>query len=165
LIWPVETAAASAAAAWSDPVDRPAALTAECRPDLPGPADRASPGHATGMGCCAVALISLDQVDPASDTAVAPVGPYIDDPAAFAVPAATHVIARPRLFERLRLATRAAVTPGGRTGRLGKTLLVGSWVTADAADRAVAWGDPPLVRQRPPDLLGHGSGRRRDDRR
>ena len=71
--------------------------------------------------------------------AAAPVVPYTDDPAAFAVPVATDIVARPRLHERLSLAACAAVTLVAGPAGWGKTLLVGSWVTAGAADRAVAW--------------------------
>lgn len=70
---------------------------------------------------------------------VRPANTHAEDSTAFAVPVATHVLERPRLYERLRVATSAPLTLVAGPAGWGKTLLVGSWVTADAEDRTVAW--------------------------
>lgn len=88
-----------------------------------------------------MAVTSVGRVEPEPllvTTAPWPVDAHADA-AAFEVPVATEVLARPRLYERLRLASRVPFTLVAGPAGWGKTLLVGGWVTAGAPDRAVAW--------------------------
>ena len=62
-----------------------------------------------------------------------------DPPAKFAVPVATHVIARPRLLTRVGEGVASGVTLIAAAAGWGKSLLVGSWAAKGADGRPVAW--------------------------
>lgn len=68
-----------------------------------------------------------------------PAGTRSDVPAKFAVPVATHVVARPRLHAALSAGLASPVTLLAATAGWGKTLLVGSWIAGGADGRPVAW--------------------------
>ncbi len=68
-----------------------------------------------------------------------PAGTRSDVPAKFAVPVATHVVARPRLHAALSAGLASPVTLLAATAGWGKTLLVGSWIAGGAGGRPVAW--------------------------
>ncbi|WP_433787847.1 LuxR C-terminal-related transcriptional regulator [Actinomycetospora sp. CA-101289] len=68
-----------------------------------------------------------------------PAAPTPDVPAKFAVPVATHVVARPRLHARLDAGVADGVVLIAAGPGWGKSLLVGSWVAAGAGGRGVAW--------------------------
>ncbi|WP_433275323.1 LuxR C-terminal-related transcriptional regulator [Pseudonocardia xinjiangensis] len=62
-----------------------------------------------------------------------------DTPAKFAVPVASHLVARPRLEEQLTAGLGCPVTLVAATAGWGKTLLAASWLAAGAGDRQAAW--------------------------
>src|SRR5690242_19880948 len=57
----------------------------------------------------------------------------------YAVPLATHVVPRPRLYERLTAGRAAPVTLLSAPAGWGKTLLVSSWLADRTAEGAAAW--------------------------
>jgi len=61
------------------------------------------------------------------------------DAATFARPAASHVVARPRLYELLDSGSRSSVTVVAATAGWGKTLLAASWLAAGVGGRPSAW--------------------------
>ena len=62
-----------------------------------------------------------------------------DPPAKFAVPVATHVVARPRLLAQVAAGVSGGVTVIAAAAGWGKSLLVSSWVAGGADGRRVAW--------------------------
>jgi LuxR family transcriptional regulator, maltose regulon positive regulatory protein len=60
-------------------------------------------------------------------------------PAKFGAPVASHVVARPRLYELLDNGAQYPVTLVAATAGWGKTLLAASWIAAGAGGRASAW--------------------------
>ena len=68
-----------------------------------------------------------------------PAGMRSDGPLQFAVPVATHVVARPRLLAALSAGLQGPVTLLAAAAGWGKTLLVGSWIADGADGRSVAW--------------------------
>ena len=60
-------------------------------------------------------------------------------PAKFAMPVASHVVARPRLYELLDSGSRYPAMMVAATAGWGKTLLAASWIEAGAGGRSAAW--------------------------
>src|SRR5690348_3988342 len=62
-----------------------------------------------------------------------------DMPAKIAVPAVTHVIERPRLYELLTTGLECPIAVLAATAGWGKTNLVASWIAEGAGGRKAAW--------------------------